>query len=284
MAPSTAVVRVRHRCDRVLHLAHQPRHRRLVSRLGENTHWCRSPRVLHAQRTLSTYRPTSGDVRLHGVHNRLSGIDSSAWDWGGIEAYRNPPFYALLYVPTAAYSYYTSFLIWTAIGVALLALSVVLLKPERPGRLFLWAVAFYPVFADQSVSDRTRCSAFPFSWRFIDSSSKSGQFAAGLVAGLLWFKPPLLIGLFVLVGVLSTATFPLLARGRCHRVRHWRRLSWLALPASVAGVRQVAAKRTSVTAGNENMWNKHTPRAFFEMLLPEMGRHDMVVSTAHYDR
>src|SRR5262245_2946266 len=79
---------------------------------------------------------------LHVYQQELIG-----WPWVGFEAYRNPPFYALLYVPTAGLSYYASFLIWTALGLGLLVLSIFLLKPARPWRVLGWAVAFYPVFA-----------------------------------------------------------------------------------------------------------------------------------------
>ena len=41
----------------------------------------------------------------------------------GIFGYRNPPFYARLYVPTTHLSYYASFVVWTAVGFALLWLA-----------------------------------------------------------------------------------------------------------------------------------------------------------------
>src|SRR5205085_7580348 len=84
------------------------------------------------------------------------------WDWTGFDAYRNPPFYALLYLPTAGLSYYTSFLVWTAVGFALLWLSVALFRPERPLRAFLWALGFYPVFATVSFGQNTFLSLAVF--------------------------------------------------------------------------------------------------------------------------
>src|SRR5215470_7239774 len=41
------------------------------------------------------------------------------WDWNGFEAYRNPPFYALLYLPTTGLSYYASLAVWSVVGFAL---------------------------------------------------------------------------------------------------------------------------------------------------------------------
>ncbi|HSQ56423.1 MAG TPA: glycosyltransferase family 87 protein, partial [Gemmata sp.] len=196
---------------------------------------------------------------LHEYQQSLIG-----WDWVGVEGYRNPPFYALLYVPTARFSFYTSFLIWTGINFALLALSIFLLKPDRPWRVLGWALAFYPVFATISFGQNTMLSLAVFAgvYRLLDANR---FFAAGLLAGLLWFKPPLLIGLFIWwafsprrylacwVGVSATG-FALAA------------LSFLALPeASWAFVRTL---RGNLGYGGEGMWNKHTPKAFFEMLIP----------------
>ena len=185
------------------------------------------------------------------------------WHWGGFEAYRNPPFYALLYVPTAGLSYYTSFLIWTAIGFGLLAFTIWLLKPECPRRAFLWALAFYPVFATVSFGQNTLISLAVFAgvYRLLVSDRR---FAAGLAAGLLWFKPQLLLGLFV-----WWAFFP-------RRYFHcWlgvgatglalAALSWAALPGgSEAFVRTL---ETNLSFHGEGYWNKHSPRAFFALLL-----------------
>ena len=87
------------------------------------------------------------------------------------------------------------FPIWTAISFALLGLSIILLRPARPVRAFLWALASTRC-SPRSASARTRSSAWRSSQAFTDSSNDR-RFAAGLVAGLLWFKPQLLIGLFI---------------------------------------------------------------------------------------
>ena len=186
------------------------------------------------------------------------------WNWGGFLAYRNPPFYALLYLPTTGYSFYTSYLIWTAIGLGLLGLSILLLRPQRPLRAFLWAMAFYPVFAVVSFGQNTFISLAIFAavYRLLESDRR---FAGGLVAGLLLFKPQLLLGLLVWwafqprrylrtwLGVASTGVV-------------LGTVSLGALPEASQAF--VDALGGNVKFTGEKMWNKHTPRAFFEMLLP----------------
>jgi hypothetical protein len=186
------------------------------------------------------------------------------WDYKGFEAYRNPPFYALLYVPTAGLSYYASFAIWTVIGFGLLVLAVLLLKPDRPTRAVLWAVAFYPVFATVSFGQNTFLSLAVFAavYRLLESDRR---FAAGLAAGLLWFKPQLLLGLFV-----WWAFFP-----RRH-LRCWlgvgvtgavlAAVSWLVLPEASRAF--VGSLRGNVGFEGFGLWNVHTPKTFFALLLP----------------
>jgi len=196
---------------------------------------------------------------LHAYQQSLIG-----WDWWGLEVYRNPPFYALLYLPTAGLSYYHSYLVWTAIGLALLVASVFLLGPERPGRVLGWAVAFYPVFAVVSFGQNSFLSLTVFAavYRLLD---RGRPFAAGLLAGLLWFKPPLLIGLFVW-WAFSPRRHLDCWLGVCVTGLSLAAVSWLVLPdASWAFVETL---RDNVGFGGERMWNKHTPKAFFEMLLP----------------
>src|SRR5579872_4156897 len=105
------------------------------------------------------------------------------WDWKGFEAYRNPPFYALLYFPTAGLSFYLSLLIWTGISFGLLALSIWLLHPQRPGKVLLWSFVFYPLFAAISFGQNSLISLAIFAgvYRLLKSNR---FFSAGLIAGL----------------------------------------------------------------------------------------------------
>jgi alpha-1,2-mannosyltransferase len=99
-------------------------------------------------------------------------------------------------------------------------------------------------------------------YRLLESDRR---FTAGLVAGLLWFKPQLLLGLLIWwafeprrylrcwlgVGVTGLALAA---------------LSWGALPEASQAF--VDSLHGNVQFTGEKMWNKHTPKAFFEMLLP----------------
>jgi alpha-1,2-mannosyltransferase len=187
------------------------------------------------------------------------------WDWRGFEAFRNPPFYALLYLPTAGLSYYVSLLIWTAIGFGVLAFSIWLLAPQRPGQVMLWSLVFYPVFATISFGQNTLLSLAIFSgiYRLLKNDR---LFHAGLIGGLLWFKPQLLLGFFIWwafsprkyircwLGVLVTG----LALAA---------VSWGLLPeASQAFVDKI---KTIVGFSGFRLWNVHNPKAFFELLLPD---------------
>ena len=186
------------------------------------------------------------------------------WDWNGFEAYRNPPFYALLYLPTTHLSYYLSFVVWTAAGFVLLWLAVRLLRPERPGRVFLWALTFYPVFATVSFGQNTLLSLAVFAgvYRLL---SVERPFAAGLVAGLLWFKPQLLLGLFVW-WLLDPRR-----HGRC-----WlgvgvtgaalAAVSWLAVPGASRAFADTL--RVNAAFSGFGLWNVVNPKAFVVLLLP----------------
>lgn len=187
------------------------------------------------------------------------------WDWPSIEGFRNPPFYALLYLPTVGLGFYTSFLVWTAVGFGLLALSIALLKPERPARAAAWALAFYPVFATVSFGQNTLLSLAVFSavYRLVDGGR---PFAAGLVAGLLWYKPQLLLGLF--------AWWAFAPR---RNLRCWLGVgvtglslaaaSWLLLPEASQAF--VDTLRANLGYGGFGLWNVHNPKTFFVLLMPE---------------
>jgi len=186
------------------------------------------------------------------------------WDWGMLLGYRNPPFYALLYLPTTGLSFVESMLVWNAVGLGMLVLAIGWLKPERPLRVLMWSLTFYPVFAVVSFGQNSLLSLGVFAavYRLMSSTR---FFLAGMVAGLLWFKPQLLLGLFLWWGFAPrkhlacwlgvAVTGGVLAA-----------ISWIALPdASWAFVDSLQA---NLGYGGEKGWNKESPRAFWMLLFP----------------
>jgi len=189
------------------------------------------------------------------------------WDWGRLLGYRNPPFYALLYLPTAGLPFVASTLIWAAIGVAIMVLGIGWLRPERPARALLWSLTFYPVFAAVSFGQNSLLSLGIFAgvYRLLVSERK---FAAGLVAGLLWFKPQLLIGLFIW-WMVAPRRYAGCWVGVAVSGAIFAAISWIALPeASWAFVDSLLA---NLAYGGEAGWNKQSPRAFWFLLLPDAG-------------
>jgi hypothetical protein len=114
----------------------------------------------------------------------------------GVLPFRYPPFYALAFAPTSRLSYEASFLVWTAISFGCLLLAGRLLGVGwRPW--LLWSLCFYPVFAAFSYGQNALVSLAVLSgaaalWL------RGRPFLAGLVLGLLSFKPPLALGVGML--------------------------------------------------------------------------------------
>ncbi|MBX9581801.1 MAG: DUF2029 domain-containing protein [Gemmataceae bacterium] len=208
---------------------------------------------------------TAGDMYDYEALGAYQGTLIGRPDWGMLVGYRNPPFYALLYLPTAGLPFVASNLIWMAAGVGVLAAAVHLLHPDRPGRVILRSLTFFPVFAAVSFGQNSLLSLGVFAAVY-RLTAAGRPFAAGLVAGLLWFKPPLLIGLFVWWGL----------NPRRH-ARSWAgvivmgaflaAVSWLAVPDGSRAF--VASLRANVGYGGEWGWNKQSPRAFWTLLLPD---------------
>lgn len=182
--------------------------------------------------------------------------------WPHVMGYRNPPFYALLYVPTSRLPLFTSAVIWMAISLSAIALSVRLVGGSW--KAVGWAFTFYPVFAAISFGQNTPLSMAVFAgvYRLLKCDR---PFAAGLVAGVLWYKPQLLVGLFVWWALMP----------RTH-MRCWLGLavtggvlaavSWEAVPEASRAF--VDSLTSNAAYGGHGRWNEHSPRAFWELLLP----------------
>ena len=109
--------------------------------------------------------------------------------------------------------YLASWLVWTVLmpscrwSVAAAALGV-----EEKGRWLLWALCFYPVFAAISFGQNSLFSLAILALTFA-LLQRGRPFLAGMVAGLLLFKPQLLVG----VGLLWTLDVRRSWRSPCMR-------------------------------------------------------------------
>jgi hypothetical protein len=113
-----------------------------------------------------------------------------------LTAIRNPPFYFLLYTPTARLPYIASFWIWSIISLGMLYLGFRCLGVERPWIAIAWATSFYPVFATISFGQNSLLS-FAILCAVYLLLKRDRPYTAGMVAGLLSFKPTVMLGLLL---------------------------------------------------------------------------------------
>jgi hypothetical protein len=182
---------------------------------------------------------------------------------GFLDPYRNPPFYALLYLPTARFPYVGSYAVWAIVGIFGLIAGLALVRGRDIRRPLAWALSFYPAFAAVSFGQNTLLSfaTFGLVYRCLTADRR---FLAGLAAGLLLYKPQLLFG----VGV-----WWLLAMRR-----YWPCLLGL----SAAGVVLLGVSAAAVPAETRqwvrslpeiaqydafDFFNLHNPRGFGALLL-----------------
>ena len=179
-----------------------------------------------------------------------------------LDAYRNPPFYALLYVPTSRLPYLVSFWIWTALALVLLWFGLGWLGAEKQFTAFVLSLSFYPVFAVFGFGQNSLLSFgfFCLSFRFMD---RRQYFLAGVAAGMLLYKPQLLLGL-VLWWTLGFRTYWRCLFGLAAMGYFWLTVSVLVLP-NETGI--FIDKLEAIAGYNAFMfWNLHNPKAFFTLI------------------
>jgi alpha-1,2-mannosyltransferase len=186
---------------------------------------------------------------------------------GKLEAYRNPPFFALLHYPTARLPYAQSVWIWNLISFMGLLLGLWLLQPTRYWQALFWSMAFLPTFTVLTYG-QTSLLSFPVFVGVYRLLKLERRFLAGVLASLLLFKPPLLLGLLVwwawdfrryrsawLGGLLGG----LLILALSHPIVPG---AWKAF---------VIQLQDNVRFDNFEWWKSHNARAFWRLLLtPEL--------------
>ncbi len=183
-------------------------------------------------------------------------------------AFITPPFLAWLFVPFSMLPYGISFAAWSILGLLLLAGSVYLLKPDQPWRPILLALTWFPVFASVSFGQNALLSLFILSsvtllWK------TDRRFLAGLVLGLLMYKPQLTLGIALLWLLRYRRDWTALA-GLSLSTLALATLSFGFLPqASLAYVHFARNVLPDLPAWqNFPIWHLHTVRGFWRMLLP----------------
>lgn len=113
---------------------------------------------------------------------------------GFLDPFRNPPFYALPYRATAGLTYLASYAIWAIVGLVALTVGLYCVLGHWPRSTLGWSLTFYPVFAAVSFGQNTLLSVGVFGvvYRLLVGERR---FMAGMAAGLLLYKPQLLLGL-----------------------------------------------------------------------------------------
>lgn len=183
-------------------------------------------------------------------------------------AYITPPFLAFLFVPLSYLPYTLSFIVWSFISLICLYLSLGWLCKCNYVKTFTWSLTFFPIFATISFGQNSLLSLAILSlsyflWR------KRSLFFAGLVSGLILYKPQLVSGI-ALIWLLE-----------------WRR-DWKALLGLLSGGVILAALSiglmpqasqaylditraflpTMLSMEQFPLWHAHTWRAFWFLLIP----------------
>jgi alpha-1,2-mannosyltransferase len=182
--------------------------------------------------------------------------------------YLNPPFYAWLFIPFTSIPYPWSPLLWMIFNLCVLWAGLRLLIPENTWKIFLLALTWRPAFAAIGFGQNAFLSLGILILAYVLIRHER-KFAAGLAAGLLLYKPQLLIGLglywlldlrrnwHIFAGMAATGA--LLAGGSL----------WLMPEATreyIFYAQKIAANL--MTVPSFPIWNAHSVQAFWLGLFP----------------
>jgi len=218
-------------------------------------------------------------------HATVSSLQQAALD-GRIpefyDAFRNPPFFALPFVPLALLPLLPSFGLWAVLNFACLAAALWLLLDVVPELKPRWrglaavVFAFGPVYF--GIIDGENATLSLLLYVLIYCSLLRGQDrAAGVWAAIGLFKPQL----FVVFPLIFVAT------------RRWRALAWYVGTAVVLGIVSLAVVGfdgmigwlrilVDMETGNatRNAWRMHSLKSFFDLLAPGQPLASMLIFAA----
>ncbi len=179
--------------------------------------------------------------------------------WESLEAFRNPPFVAQLAAGTAGLSFAASGWVWALFGVAVYVGGLRLLSPRPPP----FAVATVPAVLCVAYGQTSLLAAgvLAVAGRLLIDRR---PFLAGVVAGLLWAKPPLLLGL-VVWGLLDLRRLWPAAVGCVLTGAALTGGSYAVIPEAWAGFAGTLADNANYS--DFDWWKAPGPRAFWRLLL-----------------
>jgi hypothetical protein len=232
--------------------------------------------------------PIAGDFIAFEAAGRLveSGHASQLYDHGAIsvvqddllggripnfyDAYRNPPFFALVYTLLAPLDLLPAAAIWGVVGLLCLALALRLLLAETPllqsrwRGLLILVLAFAPVYFGLIDGENALVSLLLFALIY-RSFARGSDVGLGVWSALGLFKPQL----FFVFPLIFVAT------------RRWKALAWYAATAfvllavslalvGVDGMQAWIRILLEPEGGNAtaNGWRMASAKAFFDSLLP----------------
>jgi hypothetical protein len=190
----------------------------------------------------------------------------------GLHGFITPPFMAWVFVPFSTLPYEWSFAIWSILGLVFLWLSLRWLNAKYILSHFTWALSWFPIFAAISFGQNSilslaiLCLTYKL-WRH------GRLWTAGLACSLVLYKPQLALG----VGLLWLLEWR----------RDWKALAGLAVGAGIlvglslgfmpeVSIDYIKFSRTilPILLSQEGfpIWHAHTPRAFWQLLLPGLPR------------
>ena len=181
---------------------------------------------------------------------------------GFLDPYRNPPFYALLYYPTAGLKYAPSYAVWAALGLLIFVGGLRMVHGPGVSQPLVWALSFFPAFAAVSFGQNTFLSFGIFALVFA-AVVRDQRFVAGLAAGLLLYKPQLLLGLGVWWVLDVRRCWPALG-GMMVTGLALAGLSWTVLPEETA--EWVRRLPDIAKYDRFEFYNLHNPRGFGDLL------------------
>lgn len=186
-------------------------------------------------------------------------------------AFINPPLIAWLFVPFSLIPYAWSFALWGFASLAALYAGIHLLRGNAPFTTFALSITWLPVFASISFGQNGLLSFFLISLVYALWAGKK-HWLAGISAGLMLYKPQLLlgIGLFWLLSAKQNwralAGFGLAAVATAA-------LSILLVPQASADYLRLAQTILPGLSTREGfpIWHAHTFQAFWQLLFQGQG-------------